>query len=427
MAAWFVFVALIATAAAAPQYIFGLQGESCAATCGRQGLSCIPSVPTNNSADIFKKLGISCKANPMAWWAEDQPSVVVDPADPNYGECLGYMNVPSNVLCQGAFHSVRRVCYCGESVTGLPFFGTGYSGGMITTNETTIFAHVVEPGSYGVMDHLWTTLPAHGLDNAIFRYYLDGETTASIEFRPGLACGVGFGDDTAPWGIKWFGVGAGNGQGPAYTFNFNIPFQRSVRFTVQHTTSNLGGFYVIVRGMKNKRIQIGDVTLPSNARLQLQKFEGTVDPMEFVTVTNVTKGAGMHFMSTLAVTSGNLNFLEGCYRAYTPPSTTFPGIVLSTGTEDYFDSAWYFNAGEFRLPVSGFTHLKSNSSYVEWSAYRFHEMDPLTFTDGFQFVWRNGDMLDKHTGLKCYTQSDGAPAGAPTRSHVISYGWVYTW
>jgi hypothetical protein len=33
--------------------------------------------------------------------------------------------------------------------------GTGYSGGVITPNETTIFAHVVEPGSYGVMDHLW--------------------------------------------------------------------------------------------------------------------------------------------------------------------------------------------------------------------------------------------------------------------------------
>jgi hypothetical protein len=58
-----------------------------------------------------------------------------------------------------------------------------------------------------------------------------------------------------------------------------------------------------------------------------------VEPLEFVTVTNVTKGPGMHFMSTLAVTSGNLNFLEGCYRAYVAPTTSFPGIVLSTGTE----------------------------------------------------------------------------------------------
>jgi hypothetical protein len=42
-----------------------------------------------------------------------------------------------------------------------------------------------------------------------------------------------------------FGVAAGNGNGPAYSFNFNIPFQHSVRFTVQHETDTLGGFYVV--------------------------------------------------------------------------------------------------------------------------------------------------------------------------------------
>lgn len=49
-------------------------------------------------------------------------------------------------------------------------------------------------------------------------------------------------------------------------------------------------------------------------------------------------------------------------------------------SQDYFDSGWYFNAGEFRLPVSGMTHLVNQDKNVtEWSAYRFHEMDPLRF------------------------------------------------
>ena len=34
-----------------------------------------------------------------------------------------------------------------------------------------------------------------------------------------------------------------------------------------------------------------------------------------------------------------IRFLEGCYHAYTPHSAPYPGVVVSTGTEDYFDSA----------------------------------------------------------------------------------------
>ena len=54
------------------------------------------------------------------------------------------------------------------------------------------------------------------------------------------------------------------------------------------------------------------------------------------------------------------------------------GILLGSGTEDYFDSGSYFNAGEFRLPVAGDTHLKmkgapwwginTSANVSEWSA-----------------------------------------------------------
>jgi len=43
-------------------------------------------------------------------------------------------------------------------------------------------------------------------------------------------------------------------------------------------------------------------------------------------------------MITLAVQSGNLNFLEGCLHAYTPYNQSFPGTMLSTGTEVGTDS-----------------------------------------------------------------------------------------
>ena len=143
---------------------------------------------------------------------------------------------------------------------------------------------------------------------------------------------------------------------------------------------------MIVRGAMDVPLVIGDVTLPSKAKLQLQKFEGSMQPLEVLDIVSVPKGKqGQVFMSALAVDNdgtGGLNFLEGCYHMYDPVDEAYPGTLLATGTEDFFDSGWYFNAGEFRSPVSGFTHLVSTKNKTEWSAYRFHEMDPLRFADG---------------------------------------------
>ena len=103
-------------------------------------------------------------------------------------------------------------------------------------------------------------------------------------------------------------------------------------------------------------------------------------------------------------------------------------MLLSTGTEDYFDSGWYFNAGEFRLPVSGETHNKQSDGRVEWSGYRFHEMDPLRFGDGVRLSWRCGDAIGPgpRGGGKCFTQT-GPAVGRPKCDRVQSYGWVYVW
>ena len=110
---------------------------------------------------------------------------------------------------------------------------------------------------------------------------------------------------------------------------------------------------------------------------------------------------------------------EGEHRVHADaPATCFAGA----------QSAWYFNAGGFQLPVSGFTHKSTTSSGgVSWSAYRFHEMDPMPFSDGFRFVWRNGDADDPVTGLKCFTETGGRTVGNPTVSNVTAYAWMYTW
>jgi hypothetical protein len=93
---------------------------------------------------------------------------------------------------------------------------------------------------------------------------------------------------------------------------------------------------------------------------------------------------------------------------------------------DYFDSAFYFNGGNFHAPVAGSTHKSMDGNVSKWSGYRFHEQDPIVFQDGMRFQWRNGDVTDTATGLKC-TQLKGELCGNPQVSNVKAYSWLYVW
>ncbi len=214
-----------------------------------------------------------------------------------------------------------------------------------------------------------------------------------------------------------------------YDFS-RIPFQKSIRVTgkLPPNSGDNKAIFVIVRGTENLPTSFQGFRLPFTARLILQKIENQpYAPLAWVRVADVPSGRGLLLSHALAVSSGNMNFLEGCYHAYPDRNQSFPGVIISTGTEDYFDSAYYFDAGQFHLEVSGFTHLRliSNIS-VDWSAYRMHDVDPIFFYNGFRYEWRNGDVVDYH-GYKCIVDQGGHPAGSPMQSNVTSYAWLYVW
>lgn len=94
-----------------------------------------------------------------------------------------------------------------------------------------------------------------------------------------------------------------------------------------------------VRGAENLPINIGGVPVPTSARLNVQVTNMTLQPLEFAPVAAAPRGTnGVLALHTLSFTAPNLNSLEGCYHAYTPGNASFPGMLLSSGTEDYFDS-----------------------------------------------------------------------------------------
>jgi len=419
------------------EYVLGAQGVNCYDACLAKNLNCDPHIETANKPDLFKQLGANCTADSRPWWAEDQPSWVTLPTDPNYGKCLGYTDVPGGVLCSTFFPAVRRLCHCVDPNDQSPVgaFGTGCSQCQMPATETTTFSHILQPGATGMINHFWITGDQNQLDGVVYQYYIDGEQTPSISFVPGKACGVGFNDAQAPWGTKWFGKGAKDG---GWFLNFQIPFYKSVRVTSWRPLGAIG-YYYIIRGVVQQPkvpIRIGNFELPQGARLRLIETKPREFPAyTYIPLVDLPTGSGLFFMHTLIVKSVDENFLEGCYHAYTPHNQTFPGTLLSTGTEDFFDSAWYFNAGEFHLPVSGFTHYASSAGTVEFSAYRFHDMDPLPFENGFKFVWRNGDVSSG--GIKCLTETGPSESAKPVvrkgaepsfgPATVQAYAWVYTW
>ena len=290
--------------------------------------------------------------------------------------------------------------------------------------------------------------------------YIDGESEASIVLQPALMAGVGFNDQTAPWGNKWIGKGA---QGAAWYSNLSaqqwhslpLPpvrpplttahiclhcFQPSAVPALHPITGQLTHpvdsglsvrLWVIFRGTENLQTNLGGFVLPPDSRLIQSVIEPQMyRPLEWITLLDIAPPlSGMLFAHTLSASSSNLAFLEGCYHAYTPYDAPFPGITVSTGTEDYFDSAYYFDGGEFRQENAGLTHFFNrddpNDGLTEVSAYRIHEQDSIFFTDGFRFKWQVGDTNDM-AGHKCTTEKGGEP-GSTNATFVTAYTWAYVW
>ena len=312
-------------------------------------------------------------------------------------------------------------------------FGMGYSQYHLNSTSQTFFTYSLSnPNStHGVLAHFWASgAPNAYIDSAIFSIYIDDEPSPSITFCSSMLAGTGFDDQAAPWGHRWFGRGA---YGAGWYSNFRVPFQRTVRVTGRLAPEAGEGagatLWMILRGTENLPISVGGVTLPTTARLVQSRVTGTYPALAFVPVLDLPTGSGVLWSHTLAVNSTNINFLEGCYHSFTPYAQPWPGLTVSTGTEDYFDSAFYFNAGPFRQENAGLTHYSDDSAQggqVRVSAYRNHDVDPIWFDGGFRLLWRVGDVSDE-AGHKCTLEKGGSPVGSPQASYVNAYTWAYVW
>lgn len=327
-------------------------------------------------------------------------------------------------LCALAVLAFCSVTYGIEVTSNMRSFSSAIKGGTITANvEKIMYEH--NTGQPGVVTEQWFTGIGVMDENMRIRIYIDGETSPSLDFQLLLAHGIGFTEKLeaqyTPWGTRRLAHAADGGIYNTY----RIPFSKSFKVTATHPKG--GQFFYIIRGVENMPVVVGDLTLPSNARLRLYKNVNVkLSPLQFIPLASTNNTAGLLFQVTLAANSTDFNYLEACMRAIIDGSSNV--TWLSSGTEDFFLSAYYFNRGVFHLDNSGLTYLEKPGMM---SAYKFFENDPLLFTSSFQLLWRCGETLDTNYG--CPT--DWPPPGATESSRnslpkladtvVTTYTWLY--
>ena len=174
-------------------------------------------------------------------------------------------------------------------------------------------------------------------EQGMLRIYVDGEAAPSIALPLLQLASVGAagaqGDshkDVSPFSAELFGK---NAQTGGVWSTMRIPFQSTVRVTIQQAASGVHGgtFWGIIRGIEALTISLSDIDLPPAARLVQSTISGVVfQPNQFITLA--TSGAltdGMMLNVFLDATSGDPNYLEGCFHIVNGDGST---QFLSSGT-----------------------------------------------------------------------------------------------
>ena len=218
--------------------------------------------------------------------------------------------------------------------------------------------------------------------------------------------------------------------------------------------------FMILRGLEGdpKPLQVGSIALPPTVpwQMRLRKFQvhvNHVQPLQFVDFVNYTStsdgedSGGALLMMVLVLSPGpgadselgaglQGGATEGCFRAYTErtgPNSQWPGLLLATGTEDYFDDAYTFESTLDERPGqhtfyeedAGLSHASLAGGHGLSSMFRLHHNDPLYFRGKFELVWRDGGMTrPSDRSRKCLLQSGGVGEGCVSSVFSLSFACI---
>ena len=247
----------------------------------------------------------------------------------------------------------------------------------IGNGATATLAEIEGPG---VIVHMWVTISSpdpYFLRRLLLRITWDGEATPSVEVPIGDFFGTGF--LYRQFVTPYIGMSSGG-----YYAYWPMPFNKSARIeVVNQTGKEVGSFYyhIAYRALDH-------ALDPSVAYFHAQwRREKETTRGRNYTICEA-KGRG-HYVGTILNMQGyegHLGFLEGDEMIYVDGEKE-PSLY-GTGTEDYFNSGWYFNKGEFAAPYHGL--ILKDDTLARIAAYRFHVPDAIPFTRSIRVTIEHG-------------------------------------
>jgi hypothetical protein len=248
----------------------------------------------------------------------------------------------------------------------------------IAAGATAVIADLKGPG---VIVGFWCTVASpdkYYLRRTLLRFYWDGESSPSVDVPLGDFFGTGM--QYKQYVTPYIGMSSGG-----FYCYFPMPFNISARVeVVNQTGQEITSFYYHIDYQ-----QLARPLEPEMAYFHASWHrEPRTDPHHSYTILEA-EGRG-HFVGlnmSMQSYNNDTQFLEGNELVYVDGEKK-PSIT-GTGTEDYFNSGWYFNRGEFAAPYHGLI-LKDDSLH-RIAAYRFHIQDAIPFTSSLRFTIEHGN------------------------------------
>ena len=218
------------------------------------------------------------------------------------------------------------------------------------------------------------------LDLLTLRFWWDGAGAPSVEVPLGAFFGSAFG--APPSSTQAFRV-----EGKDLVCDWPMPFEKGFRMEIRNALPSGEPFLVDGRIFLAPPGRGGQG--PSgrfHARWTRQRAKAG-RPIRILDTKGRGRFAGLFLAARSSFPTG-LTFLEGdeTIRVDGEAEPSFHG----TGTEDYFDGAWYFAPGPFSLPFQGVSVKTADRIAV----CRLHVPDPIPFRRSFSFTLDHGERND---------------------------------
>jgi D-arabinan exo alpha-(1,3)/(1,5)-arabinofuranosidase (non-reducing end) len=254
-----------------------------------------------------------------------------------------------------------------KDTTGVTYQADAYT---LAPGESAMLAEFQGPGHIASIRLTPTAINPELLNHVYLVASFNGAQTPQVETQLGMFFGRttdGIDVEALLFGIK---------SGVLYSY-FPMPFYDGATLSIENRSSN----------PVELDAEIGSTTAPPD------DYTGTFETINNLTAPTIfgrdhqfanLEGQGKLLgVVQVAAGSSGQTYLEGDERFY--PDGLLTPTVIGTGTEDYYNSGWYFDRGRFSLPTHGFVADETIDGFRISAMYRLHVGDTFDFADGAKF------------------------------------------